>query len=63
MEKRRDIKGWVILAICLASLFATLISNWAIRGNDLKHLEEKVDDILTRVVRIENVYINKGESK
>lgn len=63
MGKQRDIKSWVILILCVVSICATLISTWAIRGNDMKHLDEKMDNLLVRVERIENLFLSKGEQK
>ena len=63
MDKQKDIKGWINLIVCIAILLVSIISSGVILRNDLEHLALKVDDILTRVERIENTYFTKGESK
>lgn len=62
-----DWRLWAILAISLGSLFYSVISNYAIRGNDLKHLKEAIicleKKLLSRIERLENLFMNKGEQK
>ena len=62
-----DWRLWVILIVTIGTLFYTVISNYAVRGNDLKHLKEAIADLkkelLKRIERIENLFINKGEPK
>lgn len=62
-NEQKDIKGWLILIVCIVTLLTSVASSIIIRGNDLKHLELKVNEILARVVRIENTYISpKGSN-
>jgi len=60
-----SLKIWVILVVSIGTLLYTVISNYAIRGNDMKHLKEAIADLkkelLKRIERLENLFMNKGE--
>lgn len=56
-----DWRLWVILVISVGGLLYNIISNYAIRGNELKHIKEAIDAILVRLERLENVLINKKD--
>jgi len=53
-EKKTEIRGWVILGICVATLLYNIISTFAIRGNDLEHISQGLNNLTKRVERIEN---------
>jgi phosphotransferase system glucose/maltose/N-acetylglucosamine-specific IIC component len=61
VKNAKDWKNWMILIVCIATLIYSIVANYAIRGNDLKHLDRKVDDVITRVERIENILLRQGE--
>lgn len=42
------------LLITVVILVYSVFSSYAIRGNELKHLSGKIDDVLKRIERIEN---------
>ena len=59
-----------ILIISTISLLYSIASNYAIRGNDLKHLQEGLDGLkedmkccerklLSRIERLENIFLDK----
>ena len=60
-----DLKIWIILLVSMGTLVYTIISNYAIRGNDLKHLKEAIEKlekcIMKRIERLEERFFNKGE--
>ena len=60
-----DWRLWMILTVTVGTLLYTIISNYAIRGNDLKHLQESITcmekKLLSRIERLENLFMNKGE--
>ena len=62
-----DWRLWAILFITVGTLLYTIVSNYAIRGNELKHLKEAIQclerKLLKRIERLENLFMNKGEPK
>ena len=71
--KMSDIKLWVILLVSIGSLCYTIISTFAIRGNELKHIKSMVlhlekmlneleQALLKRIERLEQRFFNKGDS-
>ena len=60
-----DIRIWIIMFVSVGGIVATLIGNYAIRGNDLKHLKELIiameERIMERIKRLEQKYFDKGE--
>lgn len=41
------------LLITVVILVYSVFSSYAIRGNELKHLSDKIDDVLKRIERLE----------
>ena len=64
--KMSDIKLWVILLVSIGSLCYTITANYAVRGNELKHLKEAIksleEKLLKRIERLEQKFFNKGDS-
>jgi len=62
-----DWRLWAILFITVGTLLYTIVSNYAIRGNDLKHLKDAIIDLkkelLSRIERLEKRFFDKGEQK
>lgn len=57
---------WLILGIfgvSVSTLIYTIVSNYAIRGNDLKHIIKILEDIVKRVERLEDIFIKGGKEK
>lgn len=56
---------WAILLVTIGILCYNIISNYAIRGNELHHLKEAIVDmekrIMKRIERLEQRFFNKGE--
>lgn len=54
-----------VLVVSLSTLVYTIISNYAIRGNDLKHLKEAITcmetKLLKRIERLEDIFIKGGK--
>jgi len=57
--------AWTILVVSLVTLGYNITSNYAIRGNELKHLKEAIkcleEKLLKRIERLENMFLKKGE--
>ncbi len=47
------------LLITVVILVYSVFSSYAIRGNELKHLSGKIDDVLKRIERLENRIFEK----
>jgi len=61
-KQKGDLRLWVIMAISLAGLIYNIVSGYAIRGNELKHINQTLNDVRSRVERIENMFL-KGDLK
>lgn len=73
MDYKEKVMNWevnIAILICIAASVYNIISNHAIRGNDLKHLQESLDSmkesccvnmkkIESRIERIENLFLKK----
>ena len=57
----RDVVLIGVFLISGASLVYTIISSYAIRGNDLKHIQDSINDMKDRIVRIEDKIFNGGK--
>jgi hypothetical protein len=63
MEDSWTLREWVMVGVfCISvlTLAYTIISTSAIRGNDLKHISETLKDIVSRIERLENLFM-KGK--
>lgn len=49
------------LLTAVVILVYNVVSSYAIRGNDLKHLSNKIDDVMRRIERLENRIFEKKE--
>lgn len=54
----------LVLLVSLATLLYSIIANYAIRGNDLKHLKQAIremkEELVKRIERLENrIFENK----
>ncbi len=61
MEKQKDWRIWLLMLVTMATLAYTVISSYAIRGNDLKHIQDDITKIEKRLERIEGLFMTKGE--
>ena len=56
---------WTILLVVVGTLCYNIVSNYAIRGNDLKHIKDALvaleKRIMKRIERLEQRFFNKGE--
>jgi len=50
-----------VFAVSCATLIYTIISTYAIRGNELHHIMEMLQDLKERVERLENIFIKGGK--
>jgi len=72
MDRVDDLRLWAILFTTLGALLYNVISNYAIRGNELKHLNDaiksleqrlsfEIDQVLRRIERLENRILNRAD--
>lgn len=56
----KDLIYYLTFSVTVVILIYNILSNYAIRGNELKHLSGKIDDVIKRIERLENrIFENK----